>query len=347
VAVVDVDRNGELDAVCTRAVCTIAMGPQIENFWPNSRNVTRSHGPALADMRNDGELYFYFPSEDPGVLTVVNQNGHRQQSWPNTMISKAEFRHPPALGDVDGDGVLEVALLDSKGVLQLWTWDGKPYKGTTADAARNLVAIFKDNLGSSCTPTLADLDSDGKAELVVYDTSRSAICAWRGDGTGFFQPDGIVATLHHTYAMPHVSVAKLSDDGAIDFASGTHWVRRKMGGEPEVINMLQGQPPGRNRMGCTFSDVNGDGLTEILFGTSDGRIFRYDTGLTYNPKSILWGTPLANPRRTCSLREQSFTPSDKVKKAARTSPDPTPPRPLKPDEKPGDAVKPPPPPSSF
>lgn len=345
IPLVDINEDGEMDIVHPEFVSGIGCGPQLV-AWPADRNVRMGYAPAIADMRGDGQLNCYFPRH---FIVAKNQLGVSLKGWPE-LVDPEETRHPPALGDLDGDGTLEVVALNGKGVLQIWQWDGKPFKGTKPDTARNLTAIFKDNLGSSCTPTLVDLDGDKSCEIIVYDNTRMALCAWKSDGSGFFQPDGIIAELNQAQVIPLVAVASLENTDVLDFFCGTSWIRRKPAGTAEVINLLQGQAPGKNRMGHTLTDTDGDGYVEVLFGLTDGRVFRYETGLPYDSKRILWGTPLANLRRTCSLRIPAFTPSDKVRAAARTTGEQMTKQAI-PAEKPkgtsNDAAKPPAPPREF
>src|SRR5207248_1328401 len=126
----------------------------------------------------------------------------------------------------------------------------------------------------SASPTLADLDGDGKAEIIVFDSQTSTIRAWRGDGTGVRNADGIIATIPET--CEGVSVVDLGGDGVMDFFAGTFWVRMDKAGAVTTTNMLP-QPTPTSRMQPTVADVDGDGKAEVIFGLPDGRVFIYRT----------------------------------------------------------------------
>ncbi len=100
----------------------------------------------------------------------------------------------PAIGDLDGDGDLEIiasgiTLANGLTAAHLYAWHhtGQPVDGwpVTAGAARIDNAWFTD------TPSIGDLDGDGKDEVVlVLDKTNSSYSKWsgkivvfRGDGT--------------------------------------------------------------------------------------------------------------------------------------------------------------------
>jgi hypothetical protein len=85
-----------------------------------------------------------------------------------------------------------------------------------------------------------------------------------------------------------VSVASLGGNGVMDFFVGTYWVRRLPDGTTTVTNMLPGSVS--HRCQATITDIDGDGMAEILMGTQDGRVFIYHTGKAYRPEWVQWAT---------------------------------------------------------
>jgi len=54
-------------------------------------------------------------------------------------------------------------------------------------------------------------------------------------------------------------------------------------------------------MGATqpsIGDIDGDGLAEIVFGTSAGRVYVYQTGLRYDAALVQWATVNGNYHHT-------------------------------------------------
>jgi hypothetical protein len=48
----------------------------------------------------------------------------------------------------------------------------------------------------------------------------------------------------------------------------------------------------------TICDLDRDGLAEVIFGTTDGRLFVYNTKLAYVPELIEWQTQEENFQHT-------------------------------------------------
>src|SRR5438067_1391429 len=79
--------------------------------------------------------------------------------------------------------------------------------------------------------TLADLDGDGRAEIIVVDEDTATLRAWHGDGSPAFggggaTDDGVIAHLGEGNVFG-VSVAGPDDSGAFDFFIGNFWVHRE------------------------------------------------------------------------------------------------------------------------
>jgi hypothetical protein len=99
----------------------------------------------------------------------------------------------PAVGDVDGDGDLEVVATDLNGGLSVWSHTGQLVASAGVDptfsqddpAAQDERNRTKPGFASA--PALGDLDGDGELEIVAAATDRH-LYAWHGDGsavTGF------------------------------------------------------------------------------------------------------------------------------------------------------------------
>jgi hypothetical protein len=66
----------------------------------------------------------------------------------------------------------------------------------------------------------------------------------------------------------------------------TRWAK-----SPGDTPTLSTPPPGvSDRCQPTIVDVDGDGLADVLVGTTDGRVFIYHTGKPYRRQRIHWAT---------------------------------------------------------
>ena len=86
---------------------------------------------------------------------------------------------------------MEVIVPDFRGHILAWTWDGKPFgacvpeaNGQSADRSaltpekaelEKCTSIFKDGIDCEGPVSLADLDGDGLAEIIVVDSKTSTL----------------------------------------------------------------------------------------------------------------------------------------------------------------------------
>src|SRR5581483_10698115 len=131
-----------------------------------------------------------------GYLQVLDgRTGHDVRGWPRRMrsggyraVTKAigavrrGFLATPAVGDVTGDGRPEIVAAGLDGRVYAFNRRGKPVRGfpvaidirRPADKGRLDAAIY-------ASPALADLDRDGKLDIVVGAADQK-IYAWNGKG---------------------------------------------------------------------------------------------------------------------------------------------------------------------
>jgi hypothetical protein len=264
----------------------------------------------IGDARGDGKLEFFQNSPKPneftswnGVVLGYDRTGHILPGWPQPCAGNSGL--PAVMGDLLGDGKMEVIVPDEHGHILAWTADGKRFGSTypedpqkakqdEARAGHPIRTIPKKELPTSilvgelppCGPlSLADLDGEGRAEIVFYCTDHT-LRAIRGDGHGFGNADGILAKLPDDSRGAGVSIASLDGDNSMDFFVGTFWVHRLADGSTTITRMLGGAT---NRRGQpTITNIGGEAV--VLDTTDDGRVFVYDTGKAYTAERVQWGT---------------------------------------------------------
>ncbi|HEX7771291.1 MAG TPA: Ig-like domain-containing protein, partial [Pyrinomonadaceae bacterium] len=158
-----------------------------------------------------------------GFVYAFRSDGSNVPGWPQA--TKAAAVNAPAIGDIDGDGVPEVVAGNDK-VLENGAWTNYLYAWHADGTIMPNWPVKYDRFISFTAfgygaPALADLDQDGRADIIVSsDTlggSCSALNAYRFDGSkvaGFPKP-----TLDTgAFVTNTVAVDDLDGDGFMEMA---------------------------------------------------------------------------------------------------------------------------------
>jgi hypothetical protein len=202
VPLADLDADGVPDLVGGGMLANVHAG-SIEG-WSRDR-VLGGYGTSIADVDLDGTLEVFRPSFGLGPersyaeLGGFTRDGNRFGLWPAKIPLPDYF--PPALGDVSGDEKLEVVGAYGSKIF-VWTDTGMPAPG--AKRVGEFAAVLESNVTAwQATPALADLDGDGRAEIIVFDQVAKSLKAWHGDGRPVgANADGTIVTLPAECAGP-------------------------------------------------------------------------------------------------------------------------------------------------
>lgn len=133
--------------------------------------------PAVADLNNDGDLEIVVATED-GWIRAYNEN--KIVLWAFNYTQGATlFATDPVIGDIDGDGSLEILFGTYVPIQDGGNWDGPV--GLWALRSNGTVMpefpLAIPTPGVRAAPTLADLDGNGDLEILVA-TREGQIIAW-------------------------------------------------------------------------------------------------------------------------------------------------------------------------
>ena len=136
--------------------------------------------PAIGDLNGDSRPDIVVSTQDGWVRAYTAE---KQLLWAfNYAQGKIVYATETVIGDVDGDGWNEVLFgtfdLDygNVGPFGVWILDHNGVAQTSADPL-----VVNDYLGVTGAPSLADLDGDGKIEIVAA-TVTGKVYVWNAPG---------------------------------------------------------------------------------------------------------------------------------------------------------------------
>ena len=186
--VVDIDSDGKPDIILADNELLMALsnkGNALEGFpiYLNEQNERITKSPAVGDVNGDGYLDIALVTENlappGGKLHVYNRVGGELPGWPKTFSCTPSS--PPAIGDVDADGDLEIVMTvqsDDTSVMHVLKKDGNSENGWPKTF--NGVVLPP--------PVLADVDTPDDVEIVVAGTEpgyppKGHLYVFKSDGT--------------------------------------------------------------------------------------------------------------------------------------------------------------------
>lgn len=181
-AVGDVDGDGDLEVFVGSWDTGVAGSGGLYGFdqtgaplpgWPvlQAGTVSFVGSPALADLDGDDDLEIIDGTYETNArMFVWHHDGTVMSGWPRAVprspASASAMASSPAVGDLDGNGDLEIVIgtMGQCGVMHAWHHDGVTVSGWPA---------FTNAVVDGSSPVVGDVDGGGDVEVVV------------GSGSGF------------------------------------------------------------------------------------------------------------------------------------------------------------------
>jgi FG-GAP-like repeat len=247
---------------------------------------------AIADMNGDGRPDLVIAAH---TLMLALQAAGTPGSFaaPTTLYTPPSGRGPArlAIGDLNGDGLPDVAIADSNGVTVL-------FHAAAADppAIGSTLSVFTNSrVGELCALAIADIDGDGRNDLVVADPDGNSLAVLTQSQTTAGQLLPAVRfgsmPLGEGYA---IAVRDLDADGHPDVVTG---------GSDGVRVFLQDPTSPGNYLasnhysapmtadGVAIADVDDDGRPDIISSSGTSCSLNSDGLCKRTPPGVLYQDP--------------------------------------------------------
>ena len=286
VAVGDMDSDGDLDIVAgvghavskpgvNRVYLNDGTGTFTENWrFGTSQDDTSTDSVALGDMDGDGDLDIVAGNSVAGIsgknayLNVYLNKGAGNFPAGPSLDSGPDRNYSVAVGDMDGDGDLDIAAGNSGHQNMVYLNDGTGTFTTTIP--------FGPITGTTDSVAVGDMDGDGNLDIIAgnYDQQNAV---YLNDGAGNF-PTGGRNFGKAEKRTDSVAVGDMDGDGDLDIIVGNN-------GQQNVVYLNDGAgnfATGRNfgtgsdaTESVAIGDMDGDGDLDIVAGNYNQRSVVY------------------------------------------------------------------------
>ena len=186
-------------------------------------------GPSLADIDGDGFLEIAVGASNlrrsRSRMYLFRYDGTVMPGWPQALAvadSYSTYRAGAAIGDMNGDGKLDVVIGDLFGHLAAWNGDGTYVEGWPRDINRMDSTAYFASFYSD--PALGDVDNDGFLEA-FFDHNQADLVEgeWYGriyvfNHEGSFVPWSPLRP-HQFAASNTVALGDVDNDGSLEIAA--------------------------------------------------------------------------------------------------------------------------------
>ncbi len=264
----DLDGNGDFEVVaCAKDGQVHAWdknGNSLDNFPVDVNSMQVFANPTLADLDGNGDLEIiqatFLPSKS---IYIINHDGSNFGDWP--YAGDDPWYSGVAVGDIDGDDQLEIAIggLDNK--LHVFNIDMTEDEGWPYDVGGDI----------KVAPAVGDIDpSDPELEIVVG-TNSGWVYLFNHDGTIV---DGWPVDIG-TQIKSTPSLADLDDDGSPEIIVGSSDSELYVyDSDASVFNGFPVTLSASVNTSAVVGDISGDGSPDIIIanGSINSLIYAFD-----------------------------------------------------------------------
>ena len=231
-----------------------------------------THGLAVADINRDNKLDLVTCNSTDNDVSLAFGDGRGNFTRAPQSFPVGPSPYPFGIGDVNNDGWLDiVATATATG----------PLRRQQLPLSRALTLLLSDGKGG-LTPhqlplrtgepwfaAIADLNGDGKADIVATHHEQSAMTVMIGDGRGgFTEANG--SPFNFGVSLYHLIIADVDRDRRMDVvATSGNSVRVLLGDGRGALKQAASIPVGPGAWRMAAADLNGDGAVDLVTSNSD------------------------------------------------------------------------------
>ena len=258
--------------------------------WPQAVSGDAFAGAAVADLDCDGSFEIVAGTTG-GHVYAWDAGGSLLLGWP--VCTGGPVWSAPALGDLDGDPQLEIIVTaNSAGSLKLLVLD---QDGTDLPGWPLMV---QPSAGYAlASPVLADMDGDGKNEIILGAETYSPSVSTKGycfKANGEQLAGWPVGLDCGTRIVGSPTIADLNGDGKLDavFIASNGMLRAYSDQGDNRLPLWQVNTGSNGRTNPIADDIDSDGIIEIILTTESGYLYSFEgTDGSLTPGYPIWMEP--------------------------------------------------------